>query len=107
MVFDIKEQPSTNGSFDENAPGGKYGYRIGHSDGTYTVPDRVLNSVDDRNVRVITIGAGISGILMAHLIQRDCMNVEHVVYEKNGDIGGTWLEVRSSSNLWHSSLIKQ
>lgn len=43
--------------------------------------------------RVLTIGAGMSGILMAHLIQRDCINVTHVIYEKNGDIGGTWLEV--------------
>lgn len=34
-----------------------------------------------------------SGILMAHLIQRDCLNVTHIIYEKNGDIGGTWLEV--------------
>ncbi|KAK4499757.1 hypothetical protein PRZ48_007943 [Zasmidium cellare] len=31
---------------------------------------------------------------MAYLIQRDCTNVEHVIYEKNGDIGGTWLENR-------------
>lgn len=30
---------------------------------------------------------------MAHLIQRDCSNVTHTIYEKNGDIGGTWLEV--------------
>lgn len=93
MVFDIKNTPDKNGSsVDDNAPGGKYGYRIGHSDGEYQVPDRVLNSVDDRKVRVVTIGAGISGILMAHLLQRDCVNVEHVIYEKNGDIGGTWLE---------------
>jgi len=93
MVFGIQDPATTNGDVDENGPGGKYGYRIGHSDGAYAIPDRVLGSVDDRKVRVITVGAGVSGILMAHLIQRDCMNVEHVVYEKNGDIGGTWLEV--------------
>jgi hydroxyversicolorone monooxygenase len=94
MVFDFQNQPSTNGSINEDGPGGKYGYRIGHSDGSYQIPDRLPNAVDDCKVRVITIGAGISGILMAHLIQRDCTNVEHVIYEKNGDIGGTWLEVR-------------
>lgn len=96
MVFSqnaYATDPESNGEVDETGPGSKYGYRIGHSDGTYTVPDRVLNSVDDRKVRVITIGAGVSGILMAHLIQRDCVNVEHQVYEKNGDIGGTWIEV--------------
>lgn len=32
---------------------------------------------------------------MAYLIQKNCENVEHVIYEKNGDIGGTWLEVVS------------
>lgn len=71
---------------DENAAGGKYGYRIGHTLGNYSVPDRVLNSVDDRPVKVITIGAGVSGILMAHLLQRNSKNVKHVIYEKNGDV---------------------
>jgi hypothetical protein len=74
-------------AMDENGPGGKYGYRLGHTLGKYSVPDRDLNSVDDRPVKVITIGAGVSGILMAHFLQRDSGNVEHVVYEKNGDVG--------------------
>ena len=47
-----------------------------------------------RPLRVITIGAGFSGILMAYQIQKYCQNVEHVIYEKNADIGGTWLENR-------------
>ncbi|KAF3490682.1 sterigmatocystin biosynthesis monooxygenase StcW [Arthroderma uncinatum] len=47
-----------------------------------------------RKIRVLTIGAGISGIMMAYNIQKLCENVEHVVYEKNEDIGGTWLENR-------------
>lgn len=42
----------------------------------------------------MTIGAGVSGILMAYQIQKLCENVEHVIYEKNADIGGTWLENR-------------
>lgn len=95
MVFDNKATSGEpNGeTIPDDQPGGKYGYRLGHSDGTYTIPDRVLNGVDDRKVRVLTIGAGVSGILMAYLIQRDCQNIEHVIYEKNGDVGGTWLEV--------------
>ena len=95
MVFDNKATAGeANGEqIPDDQPGGKYGYRLGHSDGTYTIPDRVLNTVDDRKVRVLTIGAGVSGILMAYLIQRDCKNVEHIIYEKNGDVGGTWLEV--------------
>ncbi len=42
----------------------------------------------NRKIRVLTIGAGISGILMAYRIQKDCANVEHVIYEKNHDVGG-------------------
>jgi hypothetical protein len=94
MVFG--KEATANGepnNIDDNEPGGKYGYRLGHTQGDYTIPDRVLNTVEDRKVKVLTIGAGVSGILMAYLFQRDCENVEHVIYEKNGDIGGTWLEV--------------
>ena len=90
MVFEF-DNKDDDPNVDPHGPGGKYGYRIGHADGGYAIPDRVLNSVEDRKVKVITIGAGVSGILMAHLIQRDCENVEHQIYEKNGDIGGTWL----------------
>jgi hypothetical protein len=79
-----------------------YGYRIGHSLNGYTIPDRVLNSVEDRPVKVLTIGAGISGILIAYLIQKNCRNVEHVIYEKNGDVRGTWLEVSTGFCYWLS-----
>jgi cation diffusion facilitator CzcD-associated flavoprotein CzcO len=30
----------------------------------------------------------------AYHIQKMLQNVEHVIYEKNADIGGTWLENR-------------
>lgn len=95
MVFD----PSTNGNasrhgdVQDDQPGGKYGYRLGHRLGEYQIPDVVLNSPNQK-IKVITIGAGISGILMSYLIQKHGENIQHVVYEKNGDIGGTWLEVR-------------
>lgn len=45
-------------------------------------------------MRVITIGAGFSGILAAYQIQKQTQNVELAVYEKNADLGGTWLENR-------------
>lgn len=45
-------------------------------------------------MKIITVGAGFSGILLAYQIQKHCQNVEHVIYEKNVDIGGTWLENR-------------
>lgn len=48
-----------------------------------------------RKVKVITIGAGFSGLLIAHKIQhrfpemRDI--VEHKIFEMRSDVGGTWL----------------
>lgn len=102
MVFDVKKAGEhVNGdappAIDDDAPGGKYGYRIGHSKDGYSIKDIVLNAPENRKIKVLTIGAGVSGILMAYLIQQQCENVEHVIYEKNGDIGGTWLEVSSEA----------
>lgn len=57
----------------------------------------IVNTDQDpstRKMRVLTIGAGLSGIQLAYQIQKHCENVEHVIYEKNHDIGGTWLENR-------------
>jgi cation diffusion facilitator CzcD-associated flavoprotein CzcO len=45
-----------------------------------------------RKLKVLTIGAGLSSIQMAYMIQKYCQNVELVVYEKNAEIGGTWYE---------------
>ncbi|OAL32862.1 hypothetical protein AYO20_07653 [Fonsecaea nubica] len=48
-------------------------------------------------LRVITIGAGFSGLTMANKIQRTHKLddiIEHVIYEKNPEIGGTWYENR-------------
>jgi 4-hydroxyacetophenone monooxygenase len=40
--------------------------------------------------RVVVIGAGVSGMLAA--IQLAEAGIDHVVLEKNSDVGGTWLE---------------
>lgn len=101
MVFNVKKAGEelngvnghTNGEVDEHGPGGKYGYRLGHTMNGYTIPDYVFNDPKERKIKVLTIGAGVSGIMLAYLLQKHCENVEHVIYEKNGDIGGTWLEV--------------
>lgn len=65
---------------------GAEGYRINK--------DITWNDASNRKIRVITVGAGVSGILMAYRLQADCANVEHTVYEKSHDIGGTWLDSR-------------
>jgi hypothetical protein len=48
-----------------------------------------------RKIKVITIGAGFSGLLMAHKFQHrfpELRNiVEHSIFEARSDIGGTWL----------------
>lgn len=48
-----------------------------------------------RKIRVITIGAGFSGLLMAHKFQHRFPEmrkiVEHKIFEMRSDVGGTWL----------------
>ncbi|KAK2804911.1 hypothetical protein FQN50_006420 [Emmonsiellopsis sp. PD_5] len=60
----------------------------------YEIDEEAMMGSNQRKVRVLSIGAGVSGIMMAYMIQKECENVEHVVFEKNEDIGGTWLENR-------------
>ena len=43
-----------------------------------------------RPFRVAVIGAGMSGILAGHRLAQ--AGVDFVIYEKNDDVGGTWLE---------------
>ncbi|KIX92467.1 uncharacterized protein Z520_11787 [Fonsecaea multimorphosa CBS 102226] len=47
-----------------------------------------------RRLRVATIGAGFSGLIFAHKIQHEEPElqefVDHVIFEANDDVGGTW-----------------
>lgn len=45
-----------------------------------------------RKVKVILMGAGASTLNFLKKAEEDMQNLEIVVYEKNHDIGGTWLE---------------
>lgn len=56
------------------------------------IPDQPLGSA--RRIRIITIGAGASGLNMIRTARKHLNNYEHVVYEKNPDVGGTWYENR-------------
>ncbi|EYE97013.1 flavin-containing monooxygenase [Aspergillus ruber CBS 135680] len=52
-------------------------------------------SIDEaRPLRVVIIGSGISGIIASIRFRQRIPNVDLCVYEKNADIGGTWLENR-------------
>lgn len=52
-------------------------------------------SIDEcRPLRIIVMGAGISGILATIRLTQRITNLDLCVYEKNADIGGTWYENR-------------
>lgn len=57
----------------------------------YYIPTTTMRQPKNRRLKVITIGAGFAGIMLAHNIERDCENIEHKVYEKNSNVGGTWV----------------
>lgn len=65
----------------------------------YTIKETL--SGKRRPLKVICAGAGASGICLAKFIKDDAENVDLVVYEKNSDIGGTWLENRYRESESH------
>lgn len=58
----------------------------------YQVSEQPLGTT--RHVRIVTIGAGMSGLNMIRTLRLHLTDFEHVVYEKNPEIGGTWFENR-------------
>lgn len=52
-----------------------------------------------RPLRVVCMGAGYSGLMMAIVFSQKLQesNAEFVIYERNADLGGTWLENRYES----------
>lgn len=61
----------------------------------HSVPFNPQYAFNPRKLRVITIGAGFSGLLIAHKFQHRFPElqdfVDHTILEGRGDIGGTWL----------------
>ncbi|KAI1213995.1 FAD/NAD(P)-binding domain-containing protein [Annulohypoxylon truncatum] len=58
----------------------------------YTIREEPLGTT--KHVRIVGIGAGASGINMIRTLRRNLTNYEHVIYEKNEKVGGTWFENR-------------
>ena len=56
------------------------------------ISDRAIDAV--RPLRVIYIGAGISGIIAAIIFREMVPSLDLVIYEKNPELGGTWYENR-------------
>jgi len=72
----------------------KNGDSVNGDTSSYKYPKRYLGK--GRPLRIVMVGAGITGIAAVKLYkdtfpERD---VEFVIYEKNHDITGTWLENR-------------
>lgn len=56
-----------------------------------------------RKLRVVCIGAGYSGLTLAHKIDHELkLNdvIELVIYEKNSQVGGTWFENTYPGVAW-------
>jgi cation diffusion facilitator CzcD-associated flavoprotein CzcO len=49
---------------------------------------------EPRPVRIMCVGAGASGLNLAHRVDQYMHNTELVIYEKNPEVGGTWFENR-------------
>lgn len=62
---------------------------------SYTITEQPLHTM--RPIKILIIGAGASGLNIAFKTQRqfpDSAGVTFSIYEKNQDVGGTWLENR-------------
>lgn len=48
----------------------------------------------NRRLKIVTIGAGFSGLLLAHKIQHESPElqdfIDHTIFELQDDVGGTW-----------------
>lgn len=68
-----------------------------HTNGDVTDPFSLSQqyAYTSRKLKVITIGAGFSGLIMAHKFQHRFPEmqdiIENTIYEARSDIGGTWL----------------
>ena len=83
-----EKKPNTNGTAPEHK-----GSCTDRS--KYSIPMDDKLAFTARKLRVITVGAGFSGLLMAHKFQHRFpemdRTVDHTIFEKRGDYGGTWL----------------
>lgn len=97
MAIPTEQQPPTNGHINGHTNGASNGVDPGLDATPHprTVPLNPQYGYTPRKVRVITIGAGFSGLLMAHKIQHRFPELEefvtHKIFEMRSDLGGTWL----------------
>jgi cation diffusion facilitator CzcD-associated flavoprotein CzcO len=87
----VRERKETNGVKGTHTNG----HSIPDSQKGFSIPLNTEYAYKARKLRVVTIGAGFSGLLMAHKIQHRFPElqefVDHTIYEARSDVGGTWL----------------
>ncbi|KAL4984189.1 hypothetical protein BDW68DRAFT_167552 [Aspergillus falconensis] len=64
-----------------------------HTENDYAI-DTTVFAFTPRRLRVVCVGAGFSGLIMAYKVkhERRLEYVDFTVYEKNPEVGGTWYE---------------
>ena len=66
----------------------------------YADPIISERSIDEpRQLKVIYIGAGVSGIDAAIQFPKYVPNIDLVIYEKNADVGGTWYVLADDASM--------
>lgn len=72
---------------------GSVGYSTGGGDFSHPlISERAVD--ESRPLKVIYLGAGVSGINAAIQLPKYVPNLELAIYDKNDDAGGTWWENR-------------
>ncbi|GMK56212.1 hypothetical protein CspeluHIS016_0300520 [Cutaneotrichosporon spelunceum] len=83
---------SNNDTSNGTAPATAHGPTPWDGSQPYTFPNVTMGT--RKRVRVITIGGGASAINLAFQFKTHMRDLEHVAYERNPELGGTWLENR-------------
>ncbi|OGM39642.1 hypothetical protein ABOM_011452 [Aspergillus bombycis] len=68
---------------------GLYGWPRENSNG-YQIKEQPCGT--ERPLRVLSLGAGVSGINLARFLPETVNNLSLTIFEKNPEVGGTWLE---------------
>jgi hypothetical protein len=89
LLDELSEFKSRFGVPDLDTLPRKYGWPTENANG-YRIAEQLCRT--ERPLRVIHVGAGASGICLAKLLPETLNNVSFTCYDKNADIGGTWLE---------------
>jgi cation diffusion facilitator CzcD-associated flavoprotein CzcO len=90
---DARSRPHVNGiDAGKVEPSGINGV---HDVDQYAIPLNRQYAYTPRRLKVFTIGAGFSGLLMAHKFQHRFedmrQTIDHTIFEMRSDLGGTWL----------------